>query len=106
MKAFDADNAIDMETLYNERLYIMGKDERAVCTDEDEIEIGFDNLAWVYEDSPDEVNVFKPNYLGGSLKFNVDVSDVGCNCAAGVFLLTLDDELCTRKDYESDAFPT
>jgi len=48
---------------------------------------------------------FKHNYLGGSLKFNVDVSDVGCNCAAGVFLVHLDDDKCNMGEYEGSSKP-
>jgi len=50
-------------------------------------------------------NEFKPNYLGGNLKFDVNVSDVGCNCAAGVFLVALDGEKCNTGEYESDSPP-
>ena len=48
---------------------------------------------------------FQPNYLGGTLKFDVNVSDVGCNCAAGVFLVALDGEKCNTGEYESDSPP-
>jgi len=48
---------------------------------------------------------FKPNYLGGSLKFDVNVSDVGCNCAAGVFLVALDGQKCNMGEYDSDSPP-
>jgi len=56
MKAFDAESITNSEdeyreTLFNtEKLFIKGRDERALCTNDDEIEIGFDNLAWVHED--------------------------------------------------------
>jgi len=48
---------------------------------------------------------FKPNYLGGTLKYDVNVSDVGCNCAAGVFLVALDDDKCTMGEYASPSRP-
>jgi hypothetical protein len=50
-------------------------------------------------------NTFEPNYLGGVLKFDVNVSDVGCNCAAGVFLVALDDEKCKMGEYENSSPP-
>jgi len=31
----------------NQKLYIKGRDERALCTDGDQVEIGLDNRAWV-----------------------------------------------------------
>ena len=39
------------------------------------------------------------------MKYVVNVSDVGCNCAAGVFLVALDDDKCTMGEYESDSPP-
>jgi len=44
------------------------------------------------ENVTDITKAYKHKYLGGTLKFDVNVSDVGCNCAAGVFLVTLDEE--------------
>ena len=34
------------------------------------------------------------------MKFDVNVSDVGCNCAAGVFLVNLDDDQCKWGNYD------
>jgi len=34
------------------------------------------------------------------LSFDVNVSDVGCNCAAGVFLVALDGDKCTEGEYD------
>ena len=48
---------------------------------------------------------FKANYLGGTLRYDVNVSDVGCNCAAGVFLVALDGDKCTMGEYEKDSPP-
>ena len=50
-------------------------------------------------------NTFKPNYLGGTLRYVVNLSDVGCNCAAGVFLVARDGDKCTMGEYESDSPP-
>ena len=33
--------------------------------------------------------VFKNNYLGGSVTFDVDMSELGCECQAGVYLTEL-----------------
>ena len=49
--------------------------------------------------------IFNPNYLGGTLEFDVNVSNVDCNCAAGVFLVTLDDNDCNQGEYESSSRP-
>jgi len=50
-------------------------------------------------------STFKPNYLGGTLRYVVNVSDVGCNCAAGVFLVGLDGDKCNMGEYEGDSPP-
>jgi len=48
---------------------------------------------------------YMPNYLSGSLKYVVDVSDIGCNCAAGVFLVALDGDKCNKNEYEKGTTP-
>lgn len=80
--------------IYSNSLWLKGLDERALCTDMDEIEIGHDNRAWVYSEDTDETihEPLQPNFLDGELSFDVDVSNLNCNCAAGVFLVALDGE--------------
>ena len=87
--------------------YLKGRDGKALCTDADKIEMGLDNRAFVLNEANDGSidKAFKHNYLGGSLKFDVDVSDVGCNCAAGVFLVALDDKDCNWGDHDSSSPP-
>jgi hypothetical protein len=64
------------------------------------IEMGLDNRAFVLTEANYSTNkAFKPNYLGGTLKFDVDVSNLGCNCATGVFLVALDEEKCNWGNY-------
>ena len=63
----------------------------------DEVEIGHDNRAWLYNTEIDDATTFEmsllqPNFLDGELSFDVDVSNLNCNCAAGVFLVALDGE--------------
>ena len=81
---------------YAKSLWLKGLDERALCTDMDEIEIGHDIRAWVYGEDTDETKPIReplqPNFLDGELSFDVDVSNLNCNCAAGVFLVALDGE--------------
>ena len=48
MKMFDAQSQYGIESdVTNQQLYIKGRNERALCTDGDQIEIGLDNRAWV-----------------------------------------------------------
>ena len=92
---------MEIEEKVLEELYIKGKDDRALCATQtpDQIEVGHDNSGWVYDKPEGQTNYLKPNFLNGSIQFFVDVSDVGCNCAAGVKLVALNDE-CTQKAYD------
>jgi len=57
------------------------------------------------EDNHSGDTTFKPNYLGGTLRYVVNVSKVGCNCAAGIFLVGLDGDKCNMGEYEGDSPP-
>ena len=80
--------------------YVKGLDGAYLETENDNvndissIKIGLDNKAFVldyaYDDS--EYWSYWHGYLGGTLYFDVDVSSVECECAAGVFLVELDAE--------------
>lgn len=48
-----------------------------------------DSVFWTYNNK----------YQGGSLTFDVDVSSVGCGCAAGVYLAALNDDECSWNSY-------
>jgi hypothetical protein len=70
--------------------------------------MGLDNRAFVLTEIDAKYSAskaFKPNYLGGTLKFDVDVSDLGCNCATGVFLVALDEEKCNWGKYDANNKP-
>ena len=89
-KSFDAEVANSYGTAESEEFFLQGEDGQALCTDAGQIEMGIDNRAFVLSEA-DSGETFKHKYLGGTLAFDVNVSDVGCNCAAGVFLVALDD---------------
>jgi len=84
-------------------LKIQGQDQRALCYDGDQIEIGFDNQAWIYNSSGDDT--FKAQYFGGIMTFDVNVSDIGCNCATTVSLVTADDDKCPQGEYDISSSP-
>ena len=69
-----------------------GLDGSYLETSDDTIEMGLDNKAFVleYEYDDSEFWSYWHEYLGGTLTFDVDVSKVECECAAGVFLVELD----------------
>jgi hypothetical protein len=90
----------------NKSYYLKGRDGQVLCTDGNQIEMGLDNRAFVLTEANYSANkAFKPKYLGGTLKFDVDVSDLGCNCAAGVFLVALDGDKCNWGSYEAPDQP-
>ena len=93
-KSFDA-QLIDGNGDQNDVMFhIKGINQRALCTDGDQIEMGLNNRAWVLKEENSRKSPVKPDYLGGTLRYVVDVSDVGCNCAAGVFLVAIDGDKC------------
>ena len=50
MNQFQAQTKNQQEgTTSSEKFYVGGRDERALCTEGDQIQIGFDNRAWVKE---------------------------------------------------------
>ena len=87
--------------------YVKGLDGRRLSTSGREITMGDNNRAFVV-DYPYDDRVYWSywhNYLGGTVSFDVDVSDVECACAAGVFLVQLDDYDCSWDAFESDTTP-
>jgi hypothetical protein len=88
---------------YEKELFLKGRDGKALCTDDSQITLGDDNRAFVLVEPNDSTsaNALKKKYLGGTLTFDVNMSGVGCNCAAGVFLVALDDEQCMWDNYSS-----
>ena len=66
---------------------MMSHNNRAWLNDEE----WDDSCAWTYKHS---------EYLGGEVSFDVNVSEVGCNCAFGVHLAYLNDEECRLDAYQ------
>ena len=96
----------DGATTTNESFFLKGRDGQALCTDANKIQMGLDNRAFVLTEADYSADkAFKPKYLGGTLKFDVDVSDLGCNCAAGVFLVALDEDKCNWGNYAAPNKP-
>lgn len=104
-KYFDASYIDEEGVSGNSKLCLKGLNDRALCTDGEQIEMGLDNRAWVMQEDANGPESYKPNYLSGSLKYVVDVSDIGCNCAAGVFLVALDGDKCNMNEYEKGTTP-
>ena len=87
--------------------YVKGLYGSTLETDGDTLNMYENNRAWVLDHAYDD-SVFwayKHKYQGGSVTFDVDMSEVGCGCAAGVYLAKLDDDECTWGAYEPGTRP-
>ena len=77
--------------------YIKGLDGKRLTTEGTSINMGEGNRGFIFDYPYDDDTYWNyyHQYLGGTLSFDVNVNDVGCGCAAGVFLGSLDDENCS-----------
>lgn len=59
--------------------------------------MGADNRAWILDVDEDDSSywAYWHSYLGGTLDFDVNVSNVDCASATGVYLVELDDASCS-----------
>lgn len=81
--------------------YVKGLDSSYLETWFDTIQMNGNNRAFVLDvPANDSIEwAFYTGYLGGSISFDVNVNDVGCGCAAGVYLTALDDDTCSWSPY-------
>lgn len=87
--------------------FVKGLQGSQLETSGDSITMHENNKAFVLDHAYDDSvywSYWHP-YLGGSVEFDVDVSEVECGCAAGVYLARLDDEECSWDAYESGTRP-
>jgi hypothetical protein len=65
------------------------------------------NRAFLFNDynTLNEGTTMKKSYLGGTLEFDVELNEVECACAAGVFLTALDGDKCRLGTYDLDEEP-
>jgi hypothetical protein len=77
--------------------WLRGLDGAYLDTSDDRIEMGLNNRAFVLDNPYDDSTYWSywHKYLGGTLKFDVDVNLVDCECAAGVYLVELNDDHCS-----------
>lgn len=61
--------------------------------------MGYNNRAWVLDYPNDETTYWSywHDYLGGTIKFDVNLASAGCQQAAGMYLVQADDENCSWK---------
>lgn len=87
--------------------YVKGLDGAYLETEDDCMKVGLDNRAFVLDYKYDDSYYWSywHNYLGGTLMFDVDVSSVECECAAGVFLVELNDDHCSWDEKAAGETP-
>jgi len=73
--------------------WVKGRDARDLDTAGTEIIMGEDNYSFVWElpDDSSVDNAYEHDLVGGSLSFNVDVTQMDESCAGGVSLVNLND---------------
>ena len=87
--------------------YVRGLDGKYLETKDDSITMGLNNRAFVLDYAMDDTTYWSywHQYNGGTLMFDVDVSNVGCECAAGVYLVELDEDHCSWNEKRRDEKP-
>lgn len=88
-------------------MWVKGIDGGYLETDGSVVRLGYNNRAWVTDFADDESVywAYWHPYLGGSLSFDVDLSEVDCNCASGIYLVQADDGTCSWGPKGDEAQP-
>ena len=87
--------------------YVRGLDGRDLTTQDRAITMGSNNRAFILDFPYDDTCywAYEHFFLGGSMSYDVDVSQVSCDRAAGLFLVQMDDEDCSWFPQPSDYVP-
>jgi len=94
LQGFIADSS---ELGENYEFFVRGLDGGYLETEDRSLTIGQNNRAFVLDMEMDDDSywAYWHEYLGGSIHYDVDVSDAGCSCAVGVYLSQLDNDECS-----------
>ena len=88
-------------------MHMKGLDDRRLSTSGNSLTMGENNRAFILDFPYDDTTYWSywHNYFDATLTFDVDVSDVGCDCAAGLHLVALNDETCGWDAIGDDSAP-
>ena len=88
--------------------FVKGLDERDLSTAGNSVTIGHDNRAFVFatDDDSTVASTLKRDLYGGTLSWTMDVSNVQCRCAAGLYLVDLQDGVCDFSPVAPDTEPS
>jgi hypothetical protein len=87
--------------------YVRGLDGRDLSTQDRSISMGANNRAFILDFPYDDETywAYDHYFLGGSMSYDVDVSQVSCDRAAGLFLVQVDDDECSWGPQPRDYAP-
>lgn len=76
--------------------FLKGLDGQELTTDHRTITMGPKNRAFILDYPYDDEAywAYENYFLGGTMTYDVNVADIACDSAAGVFLVQVDDEEC------------
>jgi hypothetical protein len=84
-------------------MFVKGLNDRTLTTSGKDITIGANNRAWITDYAQDDSAywAYWHLFLGGTMEFDVNVSQLSCNEVAGVYLVDLDDADCSWNSKDS-----
>lgn len=87
--------------------YVKGLDGQSLETEASTMEMGENNRSWIHAFASDEevTASYRHAYLGGTLEYDVDLSQVDCACASGVYLVDTSEEGCDWDAKEQTISP-
>lgn len=87
--------------------YVKGLDGQCLETEGSGMKMGENNRSWIHAFATTESDsaAYKHYYLGGTLEYEVDLSQVECACASGVYLVDSSTEGCSWDAKEGSMSP-
>ena len=87
--------------------FLRGLEGKELATNDKTITMGPKNRAFVLDYPYDDEAywAYQDYFLGGTMTYDVNVSDIACDSAAGVFLVQVDDEECFWNSKPSGEVP-
>jgi hypothetical protein len=86
--------------------YVKGKDFSTASTSQWDVKLGNNNnawLRWTKDDALTDASVWKPGIRGGSVSYDVNLSQVGSGCVSGVYLVESSDYGCSDNPLDTSS---
>jgi len=86
--------------------WVKGLDNQCLKTEGATMDMAQNNRTWIRDRALDDLYwVYHHNFLGGTMEFDVDLSEVDCASASGVYLVEGDGDKCSYAPKEGDSTP-